>query len=1168
MSCPCQKDIDSLQQSLDRISGRIGNFYYSSSVNLYFDFTRIQNQQANTINYLNYTGNGNISLYSANVSNILSIGGNTLLINNNTNAKSIRIFDDIYDPSALLKVNGNIYVCGGNTTIRDTAVSRTLKSNVLYTDYIGSNSARGVPSFWNIPQREYIVNGSWTSYVSPGQSYEGVCWSPELGLFCAVSTAGAGSGVMTSPDGVNWTLRSTPVDNGWNDICWSPELGLFAAVAWSGSAQRVMTSSDGITWTAQNTPNSNDYWGICWSPQLRIFVAVAATGSGNRAMTSSDGVNWTAQSTPTPDKAWSSVSWSPDLGIFCAVARPASGNDNLVMTSPDGVNWTLRTSAANNNWQSVAWSRSLRLFAAVSSSGTGNRVMTSPDGITWTSRTSPANNGWLSVVWSPELGAFFSVAISGSGNRIMSSTDGITWTIRTSPVDNAWTSVCWSAELGVFCAVSTTAANRAMVSKSAYNYLPYTYLNEFSSNISFQSYNFANILHLDSVNQRVILNGNSTPIAGSNITIYGNVSTGFGAGNSAYTANVDFPLLTMRGTSTWLLNHFYTSGEDDHLQVKSTLGNTWILSGGSSKSHLCEVDLSSGNPGMNLLGNLNIYHGNVEISAGNMVIDGNINMGSSSNLMVIDTANKYVGIGKSNPQSTLDMIGNLNVSGNITNLNGAVSSYTYNGILYNTSYKTTPYKTSESYRNYMVQRPWNLRTTPNSNGYWGVDWSPQLGLFAAVSINGTGNRVMTSPDGITWTARTSASDTVWVAIKWVADLGLFVALSNTCMTSPDGINWTTRAIPSASYRDVAWSPKLKLLVAVGNGGTPRCATSPDGITWTSRTINTLAWYRVAWSQEVGIFVAVSEGSGTTGRVAYSYDGINWSYANIDSDVSLRGLVWASSMGLFIASRGVIMTSPDGINWTTRATGLPNFGTNFLGYSPELNLVIGLNGVDVIYSFDGINWYSYPHNIVGLDPRSVAWSPQLGIFCAVSNAGTNQAMTSRSMYNYPLSLYLDSFNTSANISVQNTLYVDNTNKRVGILTTTPAYELEVNGTAGKSGGGTWAAPSDLRIKENIESANLELCYENIKKLELKRFKWKSMVQGIQDAHQLGWIAQELKEIYPKSVSIVERYGISDFHDINCDILYKTMYGALKRVILDKEDLEADAKKIHDLLTKDS
>ena len=44
------------------------------------------------------------------------------------------------------------------------------------------------------------------------------------------------------------------------------------------------------------------------------------------------------------------------------------------MSSPDGITWTIRTSAADNDWRSVAYGNGM--FVAVASSGTGNRVMT------------------------------------------------------------------------------------------------------------------------------------------------------------------------------------------------------------------------------------------------------------------------------------------------------------------------------------------------------------------------------------------------------------------------------------------------------------------------------------------------------------------------------------------------------------------------------------------------------------------------------------------------------------------------------------------------------------------------------------------------------------------------------------------------------------------------
>jgi hypothetical protein len=47
---------------------------------------------------------------------------------------------------------------------------------------------------------------------------------------------------MSSPDGINWTSRTSAQANNWFGLCWSPELGIAVAVADTGT-NRVMTSS-------------------------------------------------------------------------------------------------------------------------------------------------------------------------------------------------------------------------------------------------------------------------------------------------------------------------------------------------------------------------------------------------------------------------------------------------------------------------------------------------------------------------------------------------------------------------------------------------------------------------------------------------------------------------------------------------------------------------------------------------------------------------------------------------------------------------------------------------------------------------------------------------------------------------------------------------------------
>ena len=58
------------------------------------------------------------------------------------------------------------------------------------------------------------------------------------------------------------------------------------AVSSSGSGNRIMTSDDGLTWTLRSTPASTGCWSICWSPQRSQFAAVSNSGAGNRVMVS------------------------------------------------------------------------------------------------------------------------------------------------------------------------------------------------------------------------------------------------------------------------------------------------------------------------------------------------------------------------------------------------------------------------------------------------------------------------------------------------------------------------------------------------------------------------------------------------------------------------------------------------------------------------------------------------------------------------------------------------------------------------------------------------------------------------------------------------------------------------------------------------------------------
>ena len=70
---------------------------------------------------------------------------------------------------------------------------------------------------------------------------------------------------------------------------------------------------------------------------------------------------------------------------------------------------------------------------------------------------------------------------------------------------------------------------------------------------------------------------------------------------------------------------------------------------------------------------------------------------------------------------------------------------------------------------------WTTSKSAADNQWYSVCYGN--GLFVAVAITGSGNRVMTSPDGITWTIRSSAADNQWRSVCY--GNGLFVAVAIT-----------------------------------------------------------------------------------------------------------------------------------------------------------------------------------------------------------------------------------------------------------------------------------------------------------------------------------------------------------------------------------------------------
>ena len=451
------------------------------------------------------------------------------------------------DPAGTAK--GQMYVSNSSGKLRyyDGTYWNDINRTIPVTSVTASS--RAVASNW--PAKVAAANQTWNS----------ICWSPELQLFCAVSSTGTNR-AMTSPDGTNWTLQALTTASNWMSICWSPELGLFCAVS-ASSSTNVVTSPDGKTWTLR-TGITGNWNGVAWSPEQGVFCAVGS-GATNYVQTSPDGITWTVQTSGVQASTWTSICYSEMHGFV----KVGSSGTYRVMTSNNGVSWSPQVAAASNSWKSVCWSRESYLLVAVSSDGT-NRVMTcSSPGGSWIARNAASAMTWQSVCWSPELSLFCAVASdSSAANAIMTSVDGITWTYRTNAAVGTMSSVCWSPKNGIFCAIGNT--NNVSVSK---------YIQRFTSDVpvaAYPSYVAKAASYALNISDDVIgVTAAATITLPSAIGIQGKKFT---VNNASGGYNVTFATTSSQTIGGWTIGTFVLSNKNEHLTVISDGANWQVVS--------------------------------------------------------------------------------------------------------------------------------------------------------------------------------------------------------------------------------------------------------------------------------------------------------------------------------------------------------------------------------------------------------------------------------------------------------------------------------------------------------------------------------------------------------------------------------------------------------------
>lgn len=187
------------------------------------------------------------------------------------------------------------------------------------------------------------------------------------------------------------------------------------------------------------------------------------------------------------------------------------------------------------------------------------------------------------------------------------------------------------------------------------------------------------------------------------------------------------------------------------------------------------------------------------------------------------------------------------------------------------------------------------------------------GKFVA---GGVGGRVLTSPDGSSWTLASTIPFESVGSICFSGTQYAAVGYGGKIFTSPDAITWTSRGqAPNGNGLNGVTFADARF-VAVGYNGT--LLSSADGITWTLRSSPTNSqFFGIAGT--TGRYVAV----GSNGAIVTSTDAVTWSsvvppagYAS----TQFNGISYLNSQFIVVGGNGALLTSPDGLNWTARTTG--------------------------------------------------------------------------------------------------------------------------------------------------------------------------------------------------------------------------------------------------------
>lgn len=237
--------------------------------------------------------------------------------------------------------------------------------------------------------------------------------------------------------------------------------------------------------------------------------------------------------------------------------------------------------------------------------------------------------------------------------------------------------------------------------------------------------------------------------------------------------------------------------------------------------------------------------------------------------------------------------------------------------------------------------------------------------------------VYTSPDGNTWKLKSAYTSNISIARSPATGRLVVVTSTDKSLVSTDnGITWQYGGFDAtqtgAFFTSVTWYPALNTFIAVGGSG---LLSSSDGLTWTP--FGTEACDKIEASPSLLVSSCTFPG-----LIYTSVDGANWAAPTYPSTQGVNDTFWTGSQWVALGNGGDIVTSPNGTDWTLRASGTTNalYGS---AASPSVLVAVGYSGTIVTSSDNGATWTKQT-SVTSSTLKSVVWTGTR--FVAVGNSG--------------------------------------------------------------------------------------------------------------------------------------------------------------------------------------